>query len=60
MSADDRPGFAIDRIGRNPRHRDVQVLVSEPIEARRFADWTMGYEPNPEDPRPRGVPRQLR
>lgn len=36
---------AIDRIGRDPRHRDVRVLVSEPIDDRRFADWTMGYEP---------------
>ncbi len=36
---------AIDRIERDPRHRDVRVLVSEPIDERRFADWTMGYEP---------------
>lgn len=36
---------AIDRIGRDPRHRDVRVLVSESIDERRFADWTMGYEP---------------
>lgn len=35
---------AIDRIGRDPRHRDVRVLVSEPILDRRFAEWTMGYE----------------
>lgn len=47
---------AIDRIGRDPRHRDVRVLVSEPIEARRFADWTMGYQPfrTPETPLPEG------
>ena len=36
---------AIDRIGHDPRHRDVRVLVAEPIAERRFADWTMGYEP---------------
>lgn len=36
---------AIDRIGNDPRHRDVRILVAEPIEKRRFADWTMGYEP---------------
>ncbi|MFS0795395.1 BLUF domain-containing protein [Microbacterium sp. 1P10AE] len=36
---------AIDRIGRDPRHRDLRILVSEQIEERRFADWTMGYEP---------------
>lgn len=35
---------AIDRIGHDPRHRDLRVLVSEPIEERRFPDWTMGYE----------------
>ncbi|RWR15895.1 BLUF domain-containing protein [Microbacterium enclense] len=35
---------AIDRIGRDSRHRDVRVLVSEPIAERRFADWTMAYE----------------
>lgn len=36
---------AIDRIGRDPRHRDVRLLVSESIDDRRFPDWTMGYEP---------------
>ena len=36
---------AIDRIGRDPRHRDMRVLVEESIDERRFADWTMGYEP---------------
>ena len=36
---------AIDRIRRDPRHRDVRILVSEPVEERRFPDWTMGYEP---------------
>lgn len=30
-------------IGRDPRHRDMRILVEEPIPARRFADWTMGY-----------------
>ncbi|KTR96114.1 hypothetical protein NS220_03295 [Microbacterium testaceum] len=34
----------IDRIRRDPRHRDMRVLVDEEIEQRRFADWTMGYE----------------
>jgi len=35
----------VDRIRRDPRHRDMRILVEEEIDERRFADWTMGYEP---------------
>lgn len=31
------------RIARDPRHRDMRILLDEPIDARRFAEWTMGY-----------------
>lgn len=30
-------------IGRDPRHHDMRILIEEPIQTRRFADWTMGY-----------------
>lgn len=46
----------IATIRRDPRHRDVRVLLREQIEARRFDEWTMGYEPIgvPVDPAPEG------
>jgi hypothetical protein len=31
------------RIAADPRHRDVVTLVQEPIAARRFPDWFMGF-----------------
>ncbi|MCK2022753.1 BLUF domain-containing protein [Microbacterium sp. kSW2-24] len=33
------------RINADPRHTDVRVLLEEPLHTRRFADWTMGYQP---------------
>ncbi|MCK2026133.1 BLUF domain-containing protein [Microbacterium sp. SSW1-47] len=33
------------RIAEDPRHHDVRVLLREPLHERRFADWTMGYQP---------------
>jgi hypothetical protein len=30
-------------IGQDPRHRDMRILIEEPLEERRFADWTMGF-----------------
>ncbi|MCD2497556.1 BLUF domain-containing protein [Microbacterium nymphoidis] len=33
----------LERIGRDSRHHDVRILVSEPITERKFADWSMGY-----------------
>ena len=42
----------MEKIGRDPRHTDVRVLIEEPLHERRFADWTMGYQslvaPRPE------------
>lgn len=32
-------------IGRDSRHRDVRVLIEEPLHERRFEEWTMGYQP---------------
>jgi Sensors of blue-light using FAD len=32
-----------DRIGRDDRHKKVLKLIQEPILARSFADWSMGY-----------------
>lgn len=32
-------------IANDVRHRDMRVLLEEPIENRRFAEWTMGYRP---------------
>ncbi|OAN40187.1 BLUF domain-containing protein [Microbacterium sp. H83] len=33
----------VETIGRDPRHRDMRILLTEQIEERRFGDWTMGY-----------------
>jgi hypothetical protein len=32
-----------ERIKRDPRHFDLIELICEPIEARAFAEWSMGY-----------------
>jgi len=32
-----------DRISRDPRHTRVTLIIREPIDCRRFGDWTMGY-----------------
>lgn len=34
----------IETIRADERHTDVRVLIEEPITARAFADWTMGYQ----------------
>lgn len=34
----------MEKIGRDPRHRDVRVLLEEPLHERRFDEWTMGYQ----------------
>lgn len=33
------------RIAGDPRHTDLRVLVDHEVSERRFATWTMGYEP---------------
>lgn len=35
----------VDRIRDDPRHRDMRILIEQPVEDRQFASWTMGYEP---------------
>lgn len=32
-------------ICRDSRHERLRVLIETPVNERRFADWTMGYEP---------------
>ncbi|WP_334148216.1 BLUF domain-containing protein [Microbacterium sp.] len=32
-----------ETIRRDQRHHGMRVLLEEPLDARRFADWTMGY-----------------
>ena len=32
-----------DRISRDPRHKNVAVFRSGPIQARQFAGWSMGF-----------------
>lgn len=54
------PQDAVDelmtKIRRDPRHTGVRVLLTEPLEERRFSEWTMGYEPIgvPTTPAPEG------
>ncbi|MEI2269619.1 BLUF domain-containing protein [Microbacterium sp. No. 7] len=35
----------LERIGRDPRHTDVRVLLDEQVPERKYATWSMGYEP---------------
>lgn len=35
----------LERIGRDPRHTDVRVLLEEQTSERKYAAWSMGYEP---------------
>lgn len=38
------------KIRSDPRHTDIHVGASQPITARQFANWTMGYRPLSETP----------
>lgn len=31
-------------VKRDPRHKDIKVLLSETVSERQFPDWTMGFE----------------
>lgn len=33
----------VETIRRDARHHDMRILMTEPIDERRFGDWTMGY-----------------
>jgi hypothetical protein len=33
----------LERLHADDRHRDLEILVDRPIEAREFGDWTMIY-----------------
>lgn len=39
----------VQKIAADPRHTRIRVLLEDPITARRFAEWTMGYEPAAQD-----------
>jgi len=34
----------LERIGRDPRHRGLSVILRRPTERRIFGDWAMAYE----------------
>lgn len=40
-------GKTFDAIRKDPRHRDITVLIRDRIEARSFPGWAMGYETRP-------------
>lgn len=44
------------RIGQDPRHTNIRVLLDGRGSQRQFADWSMGYEPMqvPDGPPPAG------
>jgi len=48
IQAIEGPGPAIDalldRIRRDPRHRDMIPVLRRPIDRREFGAWSMGYE----------------
>lgn len=35
----------LERIGRDPRHTEIRVLLEEQVSKRKYAAWSMGYEP---------------
>lgn len=35
--------YVLSRIKRDPRHKDVEVFVSDGIELRQFPNWSMAY-----------------
>lgn len=41
---DDQVHDLMARIEADPRHEQVRILLTEPIDRRRFAEWTMGYQ----------------
>lgn len=41
--AEDAVERAVARIGRDPRHSQLMVLLDQTVADRSFADWTMGY-----------------
>jgi hypothetical protein len=45
----------IRQIEADPRHRDTTVLLDEPVTARSFPDWSMGFR-NLSDPQIQALP----
>lgn len=34
----------VEKISKDPRHNNIQLLHRRPIEGRQFSDWTMGFK----------------
>ena len=43
------------KIAKDPRHKEIQILVDDPCKQREFPDWSMGFQ-NLNDIDPRDVP----
>ena len=54
--AHDAVTSTMERIGRDPRHTDIRILIDAATPSRHFAEWTMGYEPliDTDQPAPAG------
>ncbi len=50
--ARDKLAALMDRIGADPRHKDVRVIASGPAESRAFRDWNMSVAALGPDIRP--------
>lgn len=40
----DQLEMLFEKISKDPRHHDIMKLIFEPIEARCFNNWTMGFQ----------------
>lgn len=43
------------KIAKDPRHKEIQILVDDPCRRREFPDWSMGFQ-NLNEIDPRDVP----
>ena len=34
----------VEKISKDPRHKNIQLLHRRPIEGRQYSDWTMGFK----------------
>ena len=39
----DEPDLARETLNHDPRHKDLLLLLSEPLAERQFPDWSMAY-----------------
>jgi hypothetical protein len=33
-----------NKIQRDPRHKDIMMLIKEPLQERQFGEWSMGFQ----------------